>query len=363
MNKTKKVRIGMIGTSWWADIMFLPSFKSHPAAEIAAICGRNRDRAQEMAKKYDIPHVFTDYREMIEKGGLDAVVVASPDDLHHSMTMEALDAGLHVLCEKPMALNALHAREMFEKAQATGAKHMVLFTNRWLPHFRYLKRLIDEGYIGSSYHAQFRVLSGYARTAEYLWRFDGRRGNGILGDMGAHMIDFARFFVGEITKVNAHLTTFVERPGAEGQVSVPTNDSAFLTLQFDNGAHGVIQASGLAHQADRAVKISVCLHGDAGSLEVDQIFFGTEAGATIRGARHDEEHFRILTVPDDLRENLDEAEFMDPYVKQSVGPRLFIDKILQDRPISPNFYDGLKVQEVIDAALESHQNGCWVSVP
>ena len=90
-----QVQVGVIGTSWFADGMHLPNLKSHPQAEIAAICGRKRDRAEEMAKKYGIPLVFTDYREMIEKGDLHAVEVITPDDLHYPMAMDALDAGLH----------------------------------------------------------------------------------------------------------------------------------------------------------------------------------------------------------------------------------------------------------------------------
>ncbi|GAG40971.1 unnamed protein product, partial [marine sediment metagenome] len=85
---SEQVRVGVIGTSWYTDVMHLPNLKSHPHTEIAAICGRNRDRAEEMAKKYEVPLVFTDYREMIEKGNLQAVVVAAPDDLHYPMTME-----------------------------------------------------------------------------------------------------------------------------------------------------------------------------------------------------------------------------------------------------------------------------------
>jgi len=165
---TEKVRVGIIGTSWWTEMMFLSSFKSHSSAEILAICGRNRNRAEEMAKKYDIPQVFTDYRTLLEQDNLDAVVVATPDDLHFPMTMDALDAGLHVLCEKPMALNAQHAREMYDKAEAVGVKHMVLFTWRWQPHFRYLKQLVDDGYIGRCYQANSAlsvVLAGIRNIA------------------------------------------------------------------------------------------------------------------------------------------------------------------------------------------------------
>ena len=85
---------------------------------------------------------------MIEKGDLHAIEIITPDDLHYPMTMDALDAGLHVLCEKPLALNAAQAKEMYEKAEAAGVVHMTFFTYRWLPHYRYLKELVDEGYVG-----------------------------------------------------------------------------------------------------------------------------------------------------------------------------------------------------------------------
>ena len=352
------VRVGIVGTSWWSDFMFLPSFKSHPSAEIAAICGRNRDRAEEVARKHDVPLVFTDYRKLIDSGELDAVVVSTPDDLHHEMTMAALDAGLHVLCEKPMALNAHHAKEMLEKANAVGVKHMVLFTWRWQPHFRYLKQLVDEGYIGRCYHAQFRFLAGFGRQPAYQWRVDSRRSNGVVSDLGAHMIDFARWYVGDISQVCAHLAAFVEHPNPEGG-STYNNDSAIVNLAYENGAQGIIQVSVLAHQE---TSIEVVLHGESGTLEAKHVFSGPEAGAVIRGMCRDDPHFTRLTVPAELRQNLTEGGDMEPYAKQSVGPRLFIDAILADRPVSPDFLDGLEVQKVIDAALESHRIGCWVSL-
>ena len=161
----EQVRVGVVGTSGWADLMHLPSLKSHPGATITAICGRNRDRAEEMAQKYAIPSVFTDYREMIDQADLHALVVSTPDDLHYPITMQALEAGLHVVCEKPLALDAGQAREMYEKAEAVGVKHMVLFTYRWLPHYQHLHSLIDGGYLGRGFQCYPRFLYGSGRAA------------------------------------------------------------------------------------------------------------------------------------------------------------------------------------------------------
>ena len=358
---SEQVRVGVIGTSWFADRMHLPALKSHSRAEIAAVCGRNRDRADEMAKKYEIPCVFTDYREMIEKGDLQAIVIVTPDDLHYPMTMDALDAGLHVLCEKPLALNAEQARAMYEKAEAVGVKHMVFFTQRWWPHFRYLKELVDEGYVGRCFHCNIRYLSRYGREARYGWRFDRQRSNGILGDIGSHMIDFARWYAGDIARVSAYLTTFVERPGPEGQALDPANDSALLAVEFENGAQGVIHVSAVAHVGDREQEQHVILHGQSGTLEADSTFVGAE----LRGIRPGKDQFETLLVPDHLWEGVDRTDFsriLDIFFKQPVGDRLFIDAILEDRPVTPSFYDGLKVQEVMDAAIESHQSGGWVAL-
>jgi predicted dehydrogenase len=343
--------------------MHLPNLKSHPQAEIAAICGRNRDRAEEMAQKYEIPLVYTDYREMIEKSDLHAVEVITPDDLHYTMTMDVLDAGLHVLCEKPLALNATHAKEMYEKAEAAGVVHMTFFTYRWVPDYRYLKELVDEGYLGRPFQCHIRYCGGYARRAAYLWRFDRRRANGVLGDLGSHMIDLARWYIGDIARVSAHLSTFVERPGPQSQALDPASDAATLLLEFENGAQGTIQLSAVAHVGDRGQEQHVILHGESGTLEADQTFLEAE----MRGARHEEKRFAVLSVPDHLWGDVDQGapfieQWLEVFRKQPVGDRLFIDAVLADRPVTPSFYEGFKAQEVMDAAIASHEKGTWVSL-
>jgi len=355
----EQVRVGVVGTSWWADLFHLPTLKTHSRAEVAAICGRNRERAKELAKKYEIPHVFTDYREMIERGGLQALVVLTPDDLHYPVTMNALDAGLHVLCEKPLALNARQAREMYAKAEAAGVKHMVFFTYRWLPHYRYLKALIDEGYLGRWFHCHLRYEGGYGRDGQYGWRFDRQRANGVLADLGAHMIHLAQWWVGDVTRVTGHLDTFVDRSDPEAERLDPANDSASLTVEYANGAQGTIYVSAIAHVGDRGQEQEIRLHGEAGTLEANM----TNAGVELRGARHNDEHVEILPVPDSIWKGADKNDMWSVFSTQSVGARQFIEAILEDWPVSPNFYDGWKVQAVIDAAIESHRSGSWISLP
>jgi UDP-N-acetylglucosamine 3-dehydrogenase len=251
MTRNEQIRVGVIGTSWFNDLLHLPALKSHSRARIAAVCGRNLVRAEEMAHKYDAEQAFTDYRAMLDQGNLQAVVIAVPDDLHYPMTMDVLDAHLHVYCEKPLAMNAGQAQKMLAKAQAAGVKHMVGFGWRNMLHFRYLRQLVDEGYIGQCYYAEFRFAGGYARNADYGWRFDPQRGTGIMGDLASHMIDLARQLLGDITAVQARLTTHVDKPGADGQPMDTANDSAQLLVEFSTGARGTIIANAIAYTGIR----------------------------------------------------------------------------------------------------------------
>jgi predicted dehydrogenase len=358
-----KVRIGVIGTSWWVDLMYVPSLMSHPAAQVVGVCGRNETRAAEVAGKFGDAKVFTDYRQLIGQGDLDALIVASPDDLHYEMTMTAIDAGLHVLCEKPLAGNAADARQMFERAEAAGLKHMVLFTWRWQPHWRYLKDLVDSGFIGRCHHAEFQFLGGFALDAGYKWRFDGARANGITGDLGSHMIDFACWYLGAVTEVMADLSTFIDQSETATPPPVPANDAGLLTLRFASGARAQITASGVSRRGDEDVRIIASLNGSDGTIEVAHTFFGIHGGVKIRAIRSGEASFANLAVPAAFLEGgVDPRQLLDPYVKQSAGPRAFVDAILADTAAVPGFDVGVRAQEVVDAALRSSGERRWVSL-
>lgn len=350
---TPPINIGLIGTSWWAEAMYLPSLQSHPQANLAAICGRNRANTQMIANQYHIPRFFTDYREMIGMEKLDAVVVSTPDDWHHPMVMAALEQNLHVLCEKPLAFTAAEAKEMYETASAKKIKHMTLFTWRWMPHFRYVRDLLAQGFIGRCYQAEFLFQGGYARSRDYAWRFDARRANGVLGDLGSHMIDLARWLVGEISQVQANLGYHVRRE----KTIENANDSALLILTFENSAHGVINTSAVKHVGDRLMEQQVELHGEKGSLRVEVIFGGPQAGVTVLACAANTDSWQLLPVPDTYWGDVDRTDFgraMVPgvFTHHAAGARHFIDSILLDRSIEPGFYDGWQTQEIIEQALK-----------
>lgn len=353
-----KVRVGVVGTSEHTDRVHLANLQSHRQAEIVAICGRDQERAQARAQRYAIPQVFANYEDMIEHAGLDAVVVAAPDDLHYPITLAALDAGLHVLCEKPLAGSYAEARTLAERAAAKNVKHMTYFSWRWPPAQRYLRDLIVQGFLGRCYHAEFRFLHGFSRSHAYEWRLDGNRASGVLGDLGSHLIDLARWYVGDVTRVSADLATHIDRQGPNGAPLKPANDSAMLLLRFANGTQGILQCSAIAHVAEHEIVQQVQLHGELGTLAMHYSSTETE----VIGTRHDEARLRRLPIPDAYWGDARRGQPLDVFRSEPVGDRLFIEAIVEDRPIVPSFEDGAKVQAIIEAALESDRLGRAVEV-
>jgi len=176
------VRVGVIGTSHHTEENHIRSLKSHPQAEITAVCGRNQARAEAVARRNGIPRTFAGYREMIEKGGLDAVVISTPDDTHYKMSMAALEAGLHVMCEKPLTSTAAQAREMYEKAEAAGVVHMTYFSWRAGRRTSARRALVEQGTISQPFNLSMRWWLDIGKEDGYQWRLDGTRGGGVLAD-------------------------------------------------------------------------------------------------------------------------------------------------------------------------------------
>jgi predicted dehydrogenase len=351
------VRVGVVGTTWYAET-HLRNLQSHPRAEVTAISGRDRAKAGDVAARYGIPLVFGSYSDMIASGQLDAIVIIAPDELHLPITLEALDAGLHVLCEKPLATTAADAELMYRTAEARGLTHMSFFALRTSIHHRYLRALVDEGYLGSIYTAQLHLSHGFFRGPGYQWRFDSRRGTGALGDLGCYLIDQARWYVGDITAVAADLRSFVDRPAPDGADYVPANDSAVLAVRFGNGAHGTISANVVAHQAQGRQRNTIALQGEGGTLELDHTF----AGATLRGARADEDQLAEIPIPAEFWAGVDPSDPGAASRSHSVGDRAFVDAILAGTPVEPSFHDGWQVQRVIEAAFSADASRGWCAV-
>lgn len=362
---SNRVRVGVVGTSWWTDAMYLPPLSNHPSADVIAVCGRNATRANEFAKKWNIPKSFTDFSAMLAQD-LDAVIVASSNKSHYEYTMQALERGLHVLCEKPLAMNLSQAREMTALAQRKGVKHMVPFTYSFMPTTRFLKQLLDQNYIGKPYHLNMRYYAGYARSGEYLWRFDtSEAGSGVLGDLGPHWLYLARMFFGDIKAVTCVLGYNVQRQDkTDGQSYPRGDDSAMMLLQFASGAQGNIHVSAVCHEGTPFGQTHhIELHGSDGTL---YSYTDWDKTQEVRGAKASEGMPKVLEIPDSIwgkaRRDTVHNTYRDVFRVEDNMTRGFITAILEDKPVSPNFVDGLRIQQITDAAILSAKEGRKVEV-
>ena len=364
---SKSVRVGMVGTSWWADAMHLPALDSHPHAEVTAICGRNRDNAEKMAKTWNIPHVFTDYNAMIESGEIDAVVISTPNDTHYPIGMKALENELHLLCEKPIALNYADARRMADTARAKGLVHLVPFTYRFMPTARYLKELIDDNYIGKAYHLNMRYYTGYARDGNYMWRFDLKKaGSGVSGDLGSHFLYLAEWFYGPIKHIFAQFDYHVEREktDSDGKAYEVGEDSAILTLGFENGASAVIHVTAVCYEDTPFGQTHhMEFHGSDGTL---YSFTDWDTIQQVKGAKVGEGMLQDLPIPDHIwgnsRHDTVHNTYKDLFRKENFMIGQFITAIVEGKEASPNLEDGARIQRILEAASLSHKTGKRIDV-
>jgi len=363
----KRLSLGIAGTSWWADAMYLPALASYPQARLAAICGRNQENAQRMAARWGIPEVFTDYRDMLASAALDALIVATPNDSHYPITVAALQQGLHVLCEKPIALNYSQAQEMARLAQSHGLKSLVPFTYSYMPTARYLKQLLDEGYIGQPYHMNLRYYTGYARAGDYRWRFDQRiAGAGVVGDLGSHFLYLAEHFFGEIVALSCRLGYTVPRPKLDPQGSpYPLgDDSCMLSLEFANGALGSIHCSAVCYEdSPFGQSHHMEFHGAGGTLYSNTDW---DTVQVVKGARVGDGMVRELPIPDHIwgsaRRDTVHNTYRDIFRAEDFMLRGFLNAIRQNRESVPNLAHGARIQRLISAALHSHDTGQHVRI-
>jgi predicted dehydrogenase len=363
------LRIGIVGTSWWADAMYLPAMAEHPAGRITTVCGRDLGRATALADRWGIEAVATDWLAMLDSGEIDAVIVASPNETHRDITLAALDRGLAVLCEKPIGMNDTEAAAMAAAAHRAGVTTMVPFTYRYMPTNRFVHRLIQDGYVGSPYHLTMRYFAGYARDGEYAWRFDETvAGSGILGDLGSHWLDMARWFLGEVTAVSAHSDRFVPREARpDGSDYLRAEDHSVISVRFQSGASATLQISAVAWEGTPFGQVhEIDLHGSDGTLharidwDTVQEVRGVKAGQA--GPAH------VLPVPDDLWEDAPRGSVHDTYRhvfrRTEAMTRGWATAVSEQRMVEPDIATGARVQELVDAAARSAAaDGAWQSTP
>ena len=357
-----RLRVGVVGTGWWAGLEHLPGLRSRRDVDVVALCGRNPERLAALADRFDVPGRHLDWREMLARERLDVVVIVTPNALHHPIALAALDAGAHVICEKPLALDAVQAREMAERAEARGRQTLTFFTHRALAAAVQVKRLVEAGFLGRPLRvdARYSSASNLQPDKPAAWRMRrAEAGTGALGDLGSHLVDLVRWWLGDVTRVAgqwqiAHRV----RPGG----AVDGDDACAFLAELACGAQGVFQASKLV--AGRSNYQRVELHGDRGSLVyeaapgVDPTWEGS-----LWAGRPDRPGLTPVALPAELTAGLDAADNMEGRLaayRRLTDP--FVAAIRGGPSCHPDFRDGAAVQAVLDAVAASAEAGAWVDV-
>jgi predicted dehydrogenase len=373
--------IGMVGYAFmgrahsqaWRNVASF--FELPRLPRMAAICGRDREAVAAAAARLGWPATETDWKRLVQRDDVDLVDVCTPGSSHAEISIAALEAGKHVLCEKPLANTVEEARAMAgaaDRAAAKGVRAMVGFNFRRVPAVALAKELVAAGRLGALRHVRAAYLASHVLDPEFplVWRLRAEEaGSGALGDLGAHAVDLAQHLAGDrIAGVSALTETFVrERPlpgggGARGPVTV--DDAALFIARFGGGALGSFEATRFASGHTEGLRVE--LNGELGSLVWElgalnelRLFDATEDAAT--------QGFRRIQV----------TRSIHPYAAawwpegHTIGyehtftheVRDLLEAIAAGRDPAPSFADGLQVQQVLDAVLRSAAAGStWTEV-
>ena len=378
-NKPPVLGVGMVGYGFMGKVHTFAyknlGFYYDPppvTPRLVAVCTSRRETAERAAAHGGYERAETDFRRVVEDPRVDVVHVCTPNASHCEIAVAALEAGKHVYCDKPLAATLEEAEKMVAAAErAAGAKHQVTFQYRFLPATLRAKQLMDEGFVGRlfTYRAAY-LHSGYIDPQRPMsWRLDlARSGGGALLDLGSHVIDLMRHLAGEIAAVWATTRTFIpERPTAEGGVArVKVDDVALLQVEVEGGAVGTIEASRLATGTNDELRFEV--HGDRGGLRFNLMEPNWLHAYDCRDPEGPYGGRRGFKAIECVQRYAAPAALPPP--KVSIGwlrahvacLHAFLCAIVEDRPASPSFRDGLAVQRVMAAAQESSRTGTWVRV-
>ena len=352
------------------DYIYTPP-PAHP--RLVAIAGRDRARVEAAARRYGYEKAVTDWRDLIDDPEVQVFDNGAPNNLHAEPCIAAARAGKHIICEKPLARDAAEAKRMLEAAQAAGVVHMCAFNYRFVPALKLARDIITAGRLGRIYHFRAQYLQEWIMDPNFgmVWRLDASEaGSGALGDLGTHIIDLARFLVGEPASVNGVTATFIkERAGESGATQQVGVDDAFVAaVQFENGAIGTLEASRFARGRRNHQVIEI--NGEKGSIVFNvERLNELEVYLPEEEARQDAQGFRTVLV----------TEPTHPYVgawwpqghiigwEHSFVHELkhFLDCVTTGRPVGPegaDFEDGYRASVVADAIVQSANSGRRVDI-
>lgn len=350
------IRVGVIGASFARDA-YLPALVHVDGARAVALASHRHDSARKAAEPYGIDYVSDDWAEMIATQGLDLVCIATPTDTHLPMTLKALDADAHVLCEKPTAMNAGEARQMLDRARARGRLHMIDHEMRFNPNRARVAEMIANGDLGEIRHVNVANIGASwndpASRPKGDWWSDASRGGGRLGANGSHQVDMIRWWLGEpVSVVGQALTMVPDRKDKNtGEAWTATaDDLSHFTLEMGSGALAQVFMSGVA---SANIGNDTQVFGSRGTITLsnsdEKLWFA-------KGAQSFEE----ITVADP---NADLPGLNKGIWNVSVlaALRELVSAIAEGRALrrGATFVDGLRNQMVLDAVIASTKSRRW----
>jgi predicted dehydrogenase len=373
---SKQINLAIIGTQFmgrahsnaFVDVPYFFDLPARPVLRVA--CGRNASTLDAFARRFGWQEQETSWAKVVQREDVDVVDICTSNLTHKDIAVAAARTGKHIICEKPLAMHAAEAQAMLDAVQEAGVRHMVAFNYRRVPAIAFAKQLIDRGKIGQIRHFNAVYYQDWLVDPQFpiVWRHDIKvAGSGAHGDMNAHTVDLARFLVGEIEAVSGTQEIFVkERPLSNGQGTAPVtaDDSTYFIARFQNGALGAFLSSRFATGRKNFLRLEI--FGSKGSL-----FFNLE--------RLNELDYYSLDDPCEEQgfRNIILTESNHPYLKPWWPPghilgweHTFIHEIgdfllavAKKQSVTPDFYDGLRCQQVLDAVQQSADEHKWVDIP
>ena len=335
----RKLKVGVISCSGMAQV-HMRAVKDNPQAELSMICDLDETRVAEAAKTFAIDRTCTDYREMLAQKDIDAVIIVTPDQTHREITLAALDAKKHVLCEKPMALTMEDCRAMVQAGRKASTKLMIGQICRYAPGFKQAKELIDRGEIGDLFFVETEYAHDYAKLAGLsAWRLDPLR-HGFLGG-GCHAVDLARWVAGNPTEVMAYSNHTMLKDW-------PTDDCTIAIMKFPNDVIGKVFVS---TGCKREYTMRSVFYGSKGTIITDNtspymtVFKeGLGNGESLFEGK--ETHAIPVQYAVDISSHNAAGEFNE-----------FLDCIVNDKPIRTTAEQGAYTVSVSLAVVESTKTG------
>jgi predicted dehydrogenase len=373
---TKQINIGIVGTKFMGrahsnGYLRLPHFFDLDGVPVLhSACGRNSEELSNFSKKYGWQNQVIDWKQLVNNDAIDLVDIVTPNNLHHPIAMEAIAQGKNVLVEKPMAMNIREATEMYEAAESAGIIHMMIFNYRFVPALALAKQLIENGKLGKIHHFNAVYYQDWLVDPKFpmAWRHDVKTtGSGAHGDMNAHIVDLARHLVGEFEAVTGLQEVFIkERPFAnkEGTGKVTADDSTLFMARFQNGAVGSFNATRFANGMKNHMRLEI--FGSEGSLIFNLERLNELQYFSLKDDK-EEQGFRTILVTESKHLYIDAwwppghiIGWEHTFVHQFAS---LINGIANKKQVFPNFLDGLKCQEVLDAVVESAKQKSWIDIP